>query len=238
MTAYLALDCATSIGSVAVGEPGRPAAEIVITGRRHAAELVPASQECLRIAGLGMGDLAGVLVADGPGSFTGLRIAFATAAGLLRDRVEQPLFTAPSLLGAAWVGSQMTGPGVIAALFDALRGQVFAAVYEIRDDVRVLLPPSATTMTDLLASGLSPALAVGDGAALYSHDVREWTGREPVIPPAGAPRASALIDLMGLGVLRRVHDLATWEPSYGRPAEAQVRWERTHGRALPGATGD
>jgi tRNA threonylcarbamoyladenosine biosynthesis protein TsaB len=28
-------------------------------------------------------------------------------------------------------------------------------------------------------------------------------------------------------------DLATWEPAYGRLAEAQVKWEREHGRALP-----
>jgi tRNA threonylcarbamoyladenosine biosynthesis protein TsaB len=28
-------------------------------------------------------------------------------------------------------------------------------------------------------------------------------------------------------------DLATWEPAYGRLAEAQVKWEAAHGRALP-----
>jgi tRNA threonylcarbamoyladenosine biosynthesis protein TsaB len=30
-------------------------------------------------------------------------------------------------------------------------------------------------------------------------------------------------------------DLASWEPDYGRLAEAQVRWERAHGRPLPRA---
>ena len=30
-------------------------------------------------------------------------------------------------------------------------------------------------------------------------------------------------------------DLAAWEPRYGRLAEAQVRWEREHGRPLAGA---
>jgi tRNA threonylcarbamoyladenosine biosynthesis protein TsaB len=28
-------------------------------------------------------------------------------------------------------------------------------------------------------------------------------------------------------------DLASWEPEYGRLAEAQVRWEAAHGRPLP-----
>jgi hypothetical protein len=29
-------------------------------------------------------------------------------------------------------------------------------------------------------------------------------------------------------------DIASWEPEYGRLAEAQVRWERAHGMPLPG----
>jgi tRNA threonylcarbamoyladenosine biosynthesis protein TsaB len=29
-------------------------------------------------------------------------------------------------------------------------------------------------------------------------------------------------------------NLAAWEPIYGRMAEAQVKWEAAHGRALPG----
>jgi hypothetical protein len=30
-------------------------------------------------------------------------------------------------------------------------------------------------------------------------------------------------------------DLASWEPDYGRVAEAQRRWEAAHGRAMPHA---
>ena len=47
-----------------------------------------------------------------------------------------------------------------------------------------------------------------------------------IAPPEGAPRARALIGLVGLarwGAPGRV--VATWEPVYGRPAEAQARWE-------------
>src|SRR5690349_17072479 len=72
---WLALDTATDLASVAVGVP--PAAEagaFVQGARRHAAEIVGLVDHALRQAGLRPADLEGVVVGDGPGSFTGLRI--------------------------------------------------------------------------------------------------------------------------------------------------------------------
>ena len=84
----------------------------------------------------------------------------------------------------------------------------------------------------------APALAVGDGAVAYADLVRSWTGREPVGPPVGAPSAAALLDLRGRpGVATPIPDVAAFEPTYGRKAEAQVKWEREHGRPLPDPPG-
>jgi tRNA threonylcarbamoyladenosine biosynthesis protein TsaB len=50
---------------------------------------------------------------------------------------------------------------------------------------------------------------------------------------ASLPNAATLLALLGVpGGAEQIKDLANWEPSYGRPAEAQVRWEATHGRTL------
>ena len=236
MTLFLAMDTATDVGSVAVGIPGAAAAEVIIGKRRHAADLVPAIEETLGLAGASWKDLEGLVVADGPGSFTGLRIAFATALGILRERQNISLYTAPSLVGTALLGSQL-GPGPVAALYDALRGEVYAAVCDFAAGGGVIMPPALTTVEWLTANGVVAHLAIGDGASAYERQVREWTGRAPVAPPAGAPRASMLIELISSGVATRVADPASWEPTYGRAAEAQVRWERAHGRALPGAAG-
>jgi len=62
---------------------------------------------------------------------------------------------------------------------------------------------------------------------MYAEDMYRWTGRDPVPPPAGSPRASGLIELAGVGDgLRRLDDVAASEPDYGRLAEAQVRWKK------------
>jgi hypothetical protein len=47
-----------------------------------------------------------------------------------------------------------------------------------------------------------------------------------------------LLELAALeGALHDVPDAALWEPAYGRPAEAQAKWEREHGRRLPDSPG-
>lgn len=239
MSLFLAIETATDVGSVAVGEPGRAASEVLFGQRRHASDLTPAVEQTLRLAGATYGDLAGIVVANGPGSFTGLRIGVATAKGILRVHDGLTLHEAPSLLAAAWVAHRFTA-GPVAALYDALRGDVFGAVYEVDDrSVARLVAPTCCPVAELVQrSPVAPVLAVGDGAALYADEVRQWTGRDAVGPPAGAPRASALLELLAVERgTARVEDPELFEPEYGRLATAQVRWEAKHGRPLPRSRG-
>jgi tRNA threonylcarbamoyladenosine biosynthesis protein TsaB len=249
VSAYLAIDTATDTGSVAVGEPGTVWIEVMIADRRHASALVPAIDQALRLGGVGYEQLVGIVVADGPGSFTGLRIGFATAKGILQQHDGLALYTAPSLLATAW-GAAPFACGPVAALYDALRGEVFAAVYEFEvggesgkreagvSRLNVLVAPELMTVPDLAARcPVTPALAVGDGAAAHPDEIRSWIGRAPAGPPAGTPRASALLDLLALDDgAARTDDPLGYEPVYGRVAEAQARWERAHGRPLSDPT--
>jgi tRNA threonylcarbamoyl adenosine modification protein YeaZ len=235
VTLYLAIDTATDLGSVAVGEPGTARAEIMFSDRRHASVLVPAVEECLRIAGGTAQDLSGILIADGPGSFTGLRIGLATAKGILAVHDSLDLHTAPSLLAAGWIALQHGG-GPVAVLYDAYRSEVFGAVYDVDGGaVREVSAPVCCSIDDLIElAEVKPRVAVGDGAVLYAERIREWTGAEPIGPPAGGPRASALLELLQVdGGVTRVLDPDSFVPTYGRQAAAQDRWEETHGRRLP-----
>ena len=231
MTLHLAIDTATDLGSVALGEPGRIVAEIHFSERRHASVLAPAVDQLLRLADVGYDDLSGLVVADGPGSFTGLRIGFAHAQGLLGGREDLVLGTVPSLLAAAWPSVCLLQRPV-AAVYDAYRGEVFGAVYDA--EARTILAPQCCSVDELVRrSPVTPAVVVGDGAALYAEQMRAWTGRDPVGPPLGGPRAGTLLQLMALpGAVTQIADAGEFEPTYGRQAAAQDRWENTHGRPL------
>jgi len=232
----LAVDTATDGASVALGDGENLIAEINLGRRRAARTLTPAIEQCLRLAGLTYEDLDSVAVADGPGSFTGLRIAFATVQGIVTQR-DIPVFVAPSLMVAALAARQPLGAPV-AVLYDALRGEVFAAVFSFSaTQVTVHLPPSRLSVEHLIERcDVTPAVVVGvgDGVVIYAAALREWTGNNPMGAPLGGPRASCLIALKGMeGGARLVSAVGEFEPDYGRLAEAQVRWEAEHGRPLP-----
>src|SRR2546425_6782055 len=88
---WLAIDTATDIASVAVGEPPRTEAGVFVQGaRRHAAEIIGLVDHALQQAGLRPGDLEGIVVGDGPGSFTGLRIGWGAGEGVAQQTGVAP----------------------------------------------------------------------------------------------------------------------------------------------------
>ncbi len=144
------------------------------------------------------------------------------------------------LAPAAAAGALPLGPVPVAACFDALRGQVYGAEYVIHPDrVDTLVAPAVCTVEELAgAAPAVPRLVVGDGAVRYAEAVVRWCGASPVPLEALPPAASLLLALFQrIGAGRPIPDLATAEPVYGRPAEAQARWEARHGRPLPDPSG-
>ncbi len=211
---YLALDTATDAPSLALGTARDPGPGIRVPGRRELSrDIERIAAELLASRGIGAQDLAGVVVADGPGSFTGLRIGIAFAKGLCRAR-SLPLLAAPSLLGAAWAAAR--GTGVALAEYDALRGDVYRAAYRLsRHGIEVLLAPA------LVAAGTPVPLPPGYARATAAH-----------------ASASSLLHLIRLnGGARAVANPAGWEPDYGRPAEAEARYRARGGLRVGGPDG-
>jgi tRNA threonylcarbamoyladenosine biosynthesis protein TsaB len=222
---WLALDTATDRASVAVGgATGTPVVETIVGARRHAAGLLPAIERCLSGAGAGFADLEGVVMADGPGSFTGLRVGAALVQALLRVR-PIPWWTTPSLMVLA--AGDGPGSGPVLAVSNALRGDLFMAVYAIGTGaITTLTPPTVVPIGEVLRRTPAGARVVGPAAATL--------GGTPTWPDAGV-----MLRLVGTaGALRRLSEGSAWEPDYGRPAEAQAKWEREHGRVLEHPTGN
>lgn len=215
----LALESSTSTGSVAVGDAGGVRAEMVLNVvGAHSSALLPAVDEVVRAAGLTSRELAGVVVGAGPGSFTGLRIAAATAKGIVHG-LGVPLFAYSSLLVAAAAGWAAAGP--VCALFDARKRDVFAGCWRFGEDgaVEPVLEPTALTIDALIARfrDAAPPVFVGDGATLHADALRVALGARVMPAALGAPRASALLWLAAtVPRMGRVADAAAWEPEYVR----------------------
>lgn len=222
MSPLLAMDTSTGLGSVAVGRSGELLAEVVAGVRaRHAESLLPAVDRALELAGVELNAIEGLVVGAGPGSFTGVRIAAATARGLVRV-LGVPLFGYSGLAAvAAGVGA---GDRPVCALFDARRGEVYAACYRFPGfaSIETLMAPAALALDEVLSrygangSGDPPAIFAGEGA--LRHRAAIAAGGAVIAPPhLSVPRAGALLWLASLDpAAGRIEQPADWEPSYVR----------------------
>ena len=211
----LALEASTYTGSVAVIRDG-----VVVVERETAMRgvdeerLMPAVANALAEAGVAPNAIDRIACGEGPGSFTSLRIAGAIAKGLALT-ANAPLYPVSSLL--LIVAGTELAPGRYVAVLDAMRGDMFACVFSVTDSA--IVAESPTTIV---------------ARTVFAGFARDHAAR-PVGPAeslAVAPHARGVAKLGSLVPWAATADLATWEPSYGRLAEAQVKWEAAHGRAL------
>lgn len=207
----LAIDAAAAMGTVAILREGTVIAEGEAVMRSGSSDfLLPAIDAAMNSAGVRMGDVARVICGSGPGSFTSLRIAGSIAKGIAHAR-GLPLLAASSL--ALMVAARSRTAGRYVAALDALRGEHYAATITVGEGGRV----TAEEPFELVATAALAEHAAARAASLLV------AGSEPGIGPHA--RGVALVNAVTV-------DLATWEPRYGRLAEAQVRWETQHGRPL------
>jgi tRNA threonylcarbamoyl adenosine modification protein YeaZ len=97
----LAIDTATKSCSVAVTDDGSLSAELTtLKNQTHSKHLMELIHSVLEIAGFGVGDLDGLAVTIGPGSFTGLRIGISTIKGLAHA-LDKPVVGISSLKALA-----------------------------------------------------------------------------------------------------------------------------------------
>jgi tRNA threonylcarbamoyladenosine biosynthesis protein TsaB len=218
----LALDASTPVTTVALarGNDREVLAEISVTARGASETLLPAVHAALELAGENLGSVERVLAGVGPGTFTGIRIAAATARAL-SSGTGIPL-SKNSTLDALAAPALSFSEDVLAVL-DARRGQVFARRYSEAGPTTGIycLRPE-----ELSVEG--GPFAVGDGAVRY----REGFAGLGRVPSEGSPlhRVTAVGHVMSA-------DLTPVSPGelvpiYVRQPDAEVRrdlnpWSRS-----------
>jgi tRNA threonylcarbamoyladenosine biosynthesis protein TsaB len=220
----LALDSSTLTLSLAVGSPGE--AEPLAAARHgppsKMSDLLPgAVQELLGGAGLTLGDVQGLVVGLGPGSFTGLRIGLATVKGLAYAR-RLPVAGASSLAALALEGPADVPLAVVAV---ARRGELYLGRY-LRSGKRVqaLAPEEAVPEAELARWLAAEPSARVLGPAV--HEAPEAL-RAAGVPDAllltmpDIPSAWALSALAAVPPAFDLQALAALEPHYVRASEAE-----------------
>lgn len=148
MSLILHIDTASSTASVSIAKEGRVIQSIENKLlNEHAAFLQPSVKKLLDTAGFKMKDIDAIAVANGPGSYTGLRVGLASAKGFCYA-LDKPLITIgtlPLMAHAACYAEQQEDL-LYAPMIDARRMEVFTAVYDYGGKEK--LPPAAKILYD------------------------------------------------------------------------------------------
>lgn len=179
----LAVESSAETASVCVMENGMPTALYRVEERTHSATLLPMAISALQMLNRTVAEVDLLAVANGPGSFTGIRIGVSTIKGLAFAN-NLPCVGVSTLMAMAY---QLRGLcGVVCPVLNARRNQVYTALFRLneKEDLdRTEKEPPLTRLTGdalcpmetldaLLAPYDGPVFFLGDAAETVFHAVR------------------------------------------------------------------
>ena len=218
----LAFETSAKAASVALFEDGNLLAEqYQNTGLTHSQTLLVMAQQMLGQCDLTPQQVDAVAVANGPGSFTGVRIGVAAAKGFAWGG-EIPIY------GVSTLEAMARGLGVyegfVCPVMDARRNQVYNALFYVNQgELTRQTPDRAIALEDLkkeLKNLEKPIFLVGDGSILCYNTLRnEVNGL--ILPPEGKMHQRAVG--VGLAALAQAQpdDPAALAPEYLRLSQAE-----------------
>lgn len=227
----LAFESSAKAAGVAVLEDGRLLGEYFQnSGQTHSRTLMQMAQNLIENCDLTAQDIDACAVADGPGSFTGVRIGVAAAKGFCWGR-ELPCYGV-STLEAMARGAAMAD-GVLCCCMDARRSQVYNALFEVQDGIlRRLCEDRAISLEELgeaLQKIEKPIFLVGDGALLCYTTLLERLPQLRLLPEHLRQQRASGVALCAYEsfLSGAAADAASLAPNYLRLSQAErARLER------------
>lgn len=222
----LGIDTATVIGSVGLVRDGEPLTEASCrAASNHTETLFSLVTAVLAQAQVSLGEVEGIGVSIGPGSFTGLRIALSAVKGFsyaLGHRV-----VGVSTLEAL-ARTVVDWQGLICPILDARKHEVYAALFrrDQRGELERMMPDSALLPRMLLERMTGPCLFLGDGVESYAALIQACRGPDARLLPFAThhPRGVVVARMAWERLCRGEYDDAgTLVPCYVRPPEAEIR---------------
>jgi len=196
MANCLALETTSPVLSVALNKGEGAVSEDSLKGYfSHAENLLPMIDRLLQNQNMSSTDVDTFLIGQGPGSFTGLRVGYATLKGFLAVR-QRESYGALSLDAIA-EGVVLENGSHLGVLLDARRERIYARFYTRRNHRWVAkVKTQVLTLSECAAKFPSEIHLTGDALGRYGEDFRKKAEKKKLIflpDSLWYPRASTLI---------------------------------------------
>ncbi|MDU4937372.1 MAG: tRNA (adenosine(37)-N6)-threonylcarbamoyltransferase complex dimerization subunit type 1 TsaB [Clostridium sp.] len=225
----LSIDSSSKVATVALLNDDTLLGEYVINDKReHSVLLMPMIENLLKDCELTINDIDGFVVSKGPGSFTGLRIGMATIKGLSFG-ANKPYISLSSLDGLAYSLSYFNG--IICPIMDALRENVYTALYKNEDgEFKNIMEPTPMELPDLLEmlkEKNEEVIFTGDGLLKHKEYIKSnFPNAKFASNHVSLTRASSIGEL-GLNLLKEgIKDDPNSAPVYLKKPQAERELEK------------
>lgn len=226
----LAIDTSNQLMSVALLDDDRLIIERTVNVKRnHSIQLMPAIEEMMKEAEWRPKDLTRIVVAKGPGSYTGVRIGV-TVAKTLAFSLDIELVGVSSLEVLAANGAQIEGSYCV-PLFDARRGNIYTGLYQYQDNKLVQVEKDTHISAEQWAKYLKqldgPLQLLGEDRLKHMELFEKECG-ERLIELASSRHFARASVLAERGKNREPENKHVFEPEYLKLAEAEQNWMEAH----------
>lgn len=196
MKMLLAIDTSTDTASLALLQDSGVLAELTWhCGQNHSTQLLPHLAHLLNQANLSLQSVSGIIVAQGPGSYNGLRVGISTAKGLAFS-LGVPLVGVSTLEVEAYQQAERGLP--VCPVFNAGRGEIATAMYQKKGrQWRQLIAEHLTTVEALCSRITTKTVFCGEFVPSIAAELKKQLKQKAVVlsPAAGLRRAGFLAEL-------------------------------------------
>lgn len=226
----LAIDTSNQVMSVALMEDARLIVEhLVNVKRNHSVQLMPAIESIMKEADWKAEDLTRIVVAKGPGSYTGVRIGV-TVAKTLAFSLDIELTGVSSLEVLAANGAQIPDSYCV-PIVDARRGNIYTGLYQYKNNELLQVETdthiSALEWSRYLSRLKGPIQLLGEDRLKHMEIFKTHCGEQLIELPSSQHYARGSV-LAERGRSIEPQNIHTFEPDYLKLAEAEQNWMEAH----------
>lgn len=222
----LAIDSSGIVASVAIVEEERVVAEFSSNDKiTHSQTMLSMIDSMKKLLSIDLNSIEAIVVARGPGSFTGLRIGVSTAKALAMA-LNKKLVAVPTVDAIAY--QIFDSDALICPMMDARRNQVYTGLYHMRNsELEIVEAQCAMDVAELIKkinARNERVIFLGDGIPVYEEYIKENVKVDFCIAPAFVSRQrAAALGILGIRYANegKYEDADDFRPEYLRASQAE-----------------